>query len=74
MTSTWLYWAASARLTISVEMSVPMISYVHPAGRFSCSVMARLYASWPLELAADQSRSLRAVPRALTSSGSTTSV
>ena len=30
LTSTWLYSPASARLTISVEMSLPMISYVQP--------------------------------------------
>src|SRR5947208_8661970 len=59
LTSTWLYSAASARLTISVEMSVPMISKVQPGGRVSCSVIARLYASWPLELAADHTRILR---------------
>src|SRR4051812_49213791 len=56
LTSTWLYSAASARLIISVEMSLPMISYDQPEGSVSCSVMARLYASCPLELAADQKR------------------
>src|SRR3954454_20727097 len=67
-TSTWLYSAASARLIISVEMSEPTISYDHPAGRLSSNVMARLYASWPLELAADQTRILRTPARDLTNS------
>src|SRR5918997_2515382 len=70
-TSTWLYSAVSARLTISVEMSLPMISYDQPGGRLSCSVMARLYASCPLELAADHSRTLRVLDRDLISSRST---
>src|SRR3954468_24098160 len=71
LTSTWLHPAGSARLAISVEMSVPMISYDQPGGRFSCSVMARLYASCPLELAADHTRILRVAERDLISSGKT---
>src|ERR1700742_2671492 len=65
LTSTWLYSAVSARLIISVEMSEPMISYDQPVGSVSDNVMARLYASCPLELAADHTRTFRAAARVL---------